>query len=160
MEELKQILIEHAYRYPLMEVKDVVKLIYQNEFGPGHLLKDKEKALAWLKEEAKAEGKKEDNVDIGNHLIRVNVVGLSDEECIRVLDKMIKTCEACKGSLSSFKEKLNCIEELLDEGYFSFSKAELEVYLLDYASKGYPMVSHSEKYRCLYNPHYRVINAE
>ena len=38
MEELKQILQEHAKRYPLMQPRDVVKLIYQNEFGGGHLI--------------------------------------------------------------------------------------------------------------------------
>lgn len=160
MKELKRILVEHAKRYPLMEVVDVVKLIYQNEFGPGHLLKDKMKALNWLKEEAKADGNKEEQIDIGNHLVRFCVIGLSDEECIELLNQMVETCESHQGTIASFKTKLNCIQELLDEGYFSFSKAELEAYLLDYANQGYPMVSHSEKYRGLYHPHYRVIKID
>lgn len=157
IEELKNILIEHDRRYPLMEVNDVVKLIYQNEFGPGHLLKEKEKALEWLKKEAKADGKKEEPIDIGNQLIRLNVIGFTDEECLEVLEQMIKTCAIYQGTIASLKEKLNCIEKLLDEGYFSFSKAELMMYLSDYAEKGYPMVSHSETFRYHYNPHYRVI---
>ena len=37
MEELERILREHAERYPLMQPTDAVKLIYQNEFGGGHL---------------------------------------------------------------------------------------------------------------------------
>ena len=39
MEELKAILITHAKRYPLMQPRDAVKLIYQNEFGGGHLIR-------------------------------------------------------------------------------------------------------------------------
>ena len=35
MEELDQILREHAMRYPKMQSTDAVKLIYQNEFGGG-----------------------------------------------------------------------------------------------------------------------------
>ena len=45
MEELKVILITHANRYPLMQPQDAVKLIYQNEFGGGHLIRDEEACL-------------------------------------------------------------------------------------------------------------------
>ena len=45
MEELKAILITHAKRYPLMQPRDAVKLIYQNEFGGGHLICDEEACL-------------------------------------------------------------------------------------------------------------------
>ena len=45
MDDLKQILISHAARYPLMEPTDAVKLIYQNEFGGGHLIRDTEACL-------------------------------------------------------------------------------------------------------------------
>ena len=37
---MKTILLTHAARYPLMEPRDAVKLIYQNEFGGGHLIRD------------------------------------------------------------------------------------------------------------------------
>ena len=49
MEELKVILITHAKRYPLMQPQDAVKLIYQNEFGGGHLIRDEEACLNYLR---------------------------------------------------------------------------------------------------------------
>ena len=45
MEELEKILQDHAKRYPQMEPTDGVKLIYQNEFGGGHLIKDENACL-------------------------------------------------------------------------------------------------------------------
>ena len=38
MSVLKSVLPLHAQRYPTMEVRDYVKLLYQSEFGPGHLV--------------------------------------------------------------------------------------------------------------------------
>ena len=50
-EELEQILREHAKRYPLMQPTDAVKLIYQNEFGGGHLIRDEQACLNYLRRE-------------------------------------------------------------------------------------------------------------
>lgn len=46
MNELEGVLKEHAKRYPLMQPRDAVKLIYQNEFGGGDLIRDEEACLS------------------------------------------------------------------------------------------------------------------
>ena len=46
-----QILHQHAARYPLMTPTDYGKLAYQSEFGPGHMISDKQAALSRLLEE-------------------------------------------------------------------------------------------------------------
>ena len=51
METLSKILLNHAGRYPLMEPTDAVKLIYQNEFGGGHLIRDVDSCLNYLRQE-------------------------------------------------------------------------------------------------------------
>ena len=50
MSILQNILPLHAERYPEMEVRDCVKLIYQSEFGPGHMVSEGN-ALPFLEEE-------------------------------------------------------------------------------------------------------------
>src|SRR5690606_24132834 len=88
--ELERILTEHYRRYPRMQVQDAVKLIYQNEFGGGHLVSDREGSLARLRDEyASVTGRdselsvgKGDHAavplfeDIGNGLCRINLAGL------------------------------------------------------------------------------------
>jgi hypothetical protein len=48
---LEKILIKHYELYPKMQIQDMVKLIYQNEFGGGHLIKNKADSLIRLQEE-------------------------------------------------------------------------------------------------------------
>ena len=48
---LEEVLSEHINRYPKMQIQDVVKLIYQNEFGGEHLVKDANESLIKLEQE-------------------------------------------------------------------------------------------------------------
>ena len=52
MFELEAILKIHVKRYPLMQPTDAVKLIYQNEFGGGHLIRDEEICLNYLRQDS------------------------------------------------------------------------------------------------------------
>ena len=54
MFELEQVLKSHAEKYPAMQPVDAVKLIYQNEFGGGHLIRDEEMFLNYLRQEYEA----------------------------------------------------------------------------------------------------------
>ena len=75
MNELIDILKAHHQRYPLMMPQDVVKLIYQHEFGGGHLIKDKNLSLIRLEEEYASIQKinEEEIIPIGNDLVRVSL---------------------------------------------------------------------------------------
>ena len=76
MEELKSILIAYARRYPLMQPTDAVKLIYQNELGGGHLIRDEEACLNYLRKEYETVEKDPTmplHEDIGNGIVRVNL---------------------------------------------------------------------------------------
>ena len=52
MFELEAILKIHVKRYPLMQPTDAVRLIYQNEFGGGHLIRDEEICLNYLRQDS------------------------------------------------------------------------------------------------------------
>ena len=48
---MKEILIRHWEQYPKMEAQDMVKLIFQSEFGGGHMISDPGMSLERLKKE-------------------------------------------------------------------------------------------------------------
>ena len=48
---MREILIRHWEHYPGMEAQDLVKLIYQSEFGGGHLIRDPGESLRRLQAE-------------------------------------------------------------------------------------------------------------
>ena len=160
MEELKDILIAHAKRYPLMQPTDAVKLIYQNEFGGGHLIRDEEACLNYLRREY-ADLEKDPTAplyeDIGNGIVRVNLAAIKAEKLEQLGKNFIDSAAKHKGTMESFLNKLEVLRKLTGEGVFAFDTNALSSYLTDYKAAGYPAVSHSEQYRQAYKPAYRII---
>ena len=158
--ELEQILKAHSGKYPLMQPTDAVKLIYQNEFGGGHLIRDTEACLNYLRREyASVESKEAAPFceTIGNGIVRVFLTGVNPEEIETLGAAFIRSAGEHKGNLDSFLEKLDVLKKCTAEGIFSFDVGELDAYLEEYAKAGYPAVSHSPQYRQAYQPAYRVI---
>ena len=160
MEELEQILREHAKRYPLMQPCDAVKLIYQNEFGGGHLIRDEQACLNYLRREY-ADLEKDPTApmyeDIGNGIVRVNLGAVREEALEQLGQDFIASAAKHKGTLDSFLNKLEVLISLTADGVFTFDADALNAYLSEYKAAGYPAVSHSPEYRQAYNPAYRVI---
>ena len=160
MEELKKILREHAKRYPLMQPTDAVKLIYQNEFGGGHLIRDEEACLNYLRWEYASVEKNPTAPmleDIGNGIVRVNLAAVKPEDLEQLGRDFIRSAAAHTGSMDSFLRKLDILRQVSREGCFTFSVEALEKYLEEYKQAGYPAVSHSETFRNAYAPSYRII---
>ncbi len=160
MKELEQILRKHAKRYPLMQPRDAVKLIYQNEFGGGHLIRDEEACLNYLRREFASVAKDPTAPlyeDIGNGIVRVNLAAVNLDDLVQLGRAFIDSAARHKGTLDSFLSKLEVLQKLTEEGIFAFDTDALNAYLSEYKTAGYPAVSHSEQYRQAYKPSYRII---
>ena len=162
---MRSILLAHAARYPQMEPGDAVKLLYQNEFGGGHMISDTEKCLAFLQKEY-AVLSPDPGIplleDIGNGFFRVNLApldahGITPEELGHAF---ICSSSAHHGNTDDFLKKLQILCKLTAEGNMPFSIADLDSYLIEYEKSGYPPVSHSDAYRNAYSPAYRVIHSD
>ena len=160
MEELRAILITHAKRYPLMQPRDAVKLIYQNAFGGGHLIRDEQACLNYLRREY-ADLEKDPTAplyeDIGNGIVRVNLAAVKAEDLERLGRAFIDSAAKHKGTMDRFLNKLEVLRKLANEGAFNFDTNALSSYLTKYKAAGYPAVSHSPEYRQAYKPAYRII---
>ena len=110
MNELENILIFHAKKYPLMQVTDAVKLIYQGEFGGGHLVRDREECRTRINKELESVPmiSGETIEDIGFGIVRVDLVsmkaiGMTPE---KLCDLFIESASRIRGDLSAFFKKL------------------------------------------------------
>ena len=164
METLGQVLRRHARKYPMMQPTDAVKLIYQNVFGGGHLIKDREACLRAVQREYENTPQEQHAPlleSIGNGLVRVmlNAIDGSGYSIRQLGDDFIRSSEVHKGNLNGFLIKLDVLRKVTASGAFGFSPEELEAYLEAYKEAGYPMVSHSEQYRKAYKPAYRILLA-
>ena len=184
---MKEILQKHFKTYPKMQVTDAVKLLYQSEFGGGHMIANPTKSLNWIKNEwaqmrgagsaeaardaGEVAGESEEGAGvlpsgcyevleyIGGGICRVSLQALADGLAPETLNQMfVKTADRTVGSVEAFEKKLDMLRELCAEGKAPFSAEALEQYLETYKAEGYPPVSHSEVYRENYHPSYRVVS--
>lgn len=163
--EMTEIIKQHAERYPLMQPQDAVKLLYQSEFGGGHMISSPSASLKRLEEEY-AHTPQNDvplTESIGGGIVRVNLGALDANgvSVIKLNDAFVRSSAMVKGSISWFTKKLEQLQDMQNRyGIFDFSADELAAYLSQYAERGFPPVSHSDIYRKAYSPAYRVISEE
>ena len=168
-EKLKKVLLMQYERYPGMQIADMVKLIYQNEFAGGHLITNEEECLKGLTEELlileKGSGSYIPTVpfeDIGNGLCRFYLVseqisGIDIETLNRFF---ISTSNSISGNIQSFEEKLKVFKQCCADGDLPYRPEEAEAWLDEYRRRGYPPMHHSGEYKALYSPAYRIVKLD
>lgn len=175
MNTIQQLIQTHLTKYPLMELADGIKLLYQNGLGPGHMVTDETGSLERLYgewencrnqnsheqkgcengkafedfEDKEIRGKSSPFIEpIGNGLVRIYLHGIKEKE-LPILNAMFcQTANQMQGSKKGFIQNLGCLSS-----YFPNAEAFLE----EYARQGYPPISHSTSYRQSYHPFYRVV---
>ena len=160
---MKDILLAHAARYPKMEPRDAVKLIYQSTFGGGHLITDENTCLQRLQAEYAATAQNPEQPpleDIGGCMVRVHLAALDHSGYTpkQLCQDFIRSAAMVRGSAETFRQRLTLLSELTAAGQLPFSMEALSGYLADYERAGFPPVSHSEAYRASYHPAYRVVD--
>ncbi|MBR0219614.1 MAG: hypothetical protein IJQ33_10455 [Clostridia bacterium] len=159
---LEDILLQHFAQYPKMEPQDAVKLIYQQEFGPEHMIKDAAKSLAALKMEIaqlQSSGAKEPLYEsIGNGLCRLNLRPCRDrnipaEDVNRLF---VETAQGMEGDKKRFRQGIRALQKLAEEGETPFDAVELDLFLARYPDSC-PALHHSVTYRLAYAPAYRIV---
>lgn len=163
METLEQVLRRHARKYPQMQPTDAVKLIYQNVFGGGHLIRDPEVCRRALEQEYAATPQERFAPlveSIGNGMVRVmlNALENSGYSVQQLGDDFIRCAEQNRENRKGFLLKLDVLRKVTAAGVFGFTLEELDTYLCEYKKAGYPVVSHSRQYRQAYKPAYRVVS--
>lgn len=159
--DLRQIILDHNARYPAWQLEDLVKLIFQNEFGNGHFVSDEKTSLQRLQAELASITQKHGSLfeRIGNGYVRLNLPALADQLTPETVNRIFVTsANTEKGQKERFEAKLKLARGLCLQGELPFAVAALDAYLQEYKQAGFPPVSHSQAYRNTYLPSYRVIS--
>ncbi|NLJ65349.1 MAG: hypothetical protein GX337_08175 [Christensenellaceae bacterium] len=166
--DIRTFCLEQYKRYPLLEVQDLVKALYQAEFGCGHLITNPKEGLERLKMELETcrmpvSGDMPPLVEpLGDTFCRVHLqpfssYGMSVSMLFSLFEK---SAEQVTGSMEAFMLKLNVLEGLIVSGDIPLSVNDANTFLNEYRDAGCPALHHSEAYRSEYNPAYRVIRAD
>lgn len=162
---MKTWMLAHLEKYPKMEIVDAVKLLYQSEFGGGHMIRDAKESLARLYKEYMrldyTSGREICYDLIGNQLCRLHLPGIANCLSLETVNRFfVNTANDVHSDMASFKEKLDQFVSLCEQGELPFDGDTVRNYLARYEAEGCPVTHHSGTYRQAYHPAYRVISID
>ena len=167
MKYVGQLLGHHLKRYPAMQLEDVYKLLHQAALGSGHAVPEEQLARRRLAEEVQAldDGPDEPVADVispDGRLARIHLRAYRDagHDFGALADAFILTAGSYRGAREKLVRFCCCIGELADSGALPFPRDKVDAYFESIARAGYPVVRHSQPYRDVYRPAYRVVALE
>ncbi len=154
--------------YPESRLQDLYKSFFQDRFGPGHIIKDRDWALEFILEELQEEpsmsGRYNEPCGWENNYVRINLKAVQDSllSAEELLDAFIQSAEAVPDEkITEWKKEWNTILSVIERYHpdipgLSKDKESLDSLL----SLGLYATHHSNEYRNAYRPHYRIVRQE
>lgn len=166
---MKKILENHLDKYPLMEAIDILKLLYQSEFGGGHMIANENQSLVRIKKEYEEMKNCIPSTavvcePIGDNICRIYLNALTEGLLPETLNKMfVNSANEKHGSVEGLEEKISILIDFLKQSSLSTiistnNRCSLYDTIEKWKSTGYPIISHSQTYRDNYYPAYRVVD--
>ncbi len=164
MVTLHKILKEHLFRYPVMQVRDVYKLLLQAALGCEHAVRDEASAQEWLERELTEMGDGPDEplfdpVSPDGEIVRVHLrpyfrAGKDPE---KLLQAFVQTSRIFPGSHDRLQAFWGEINRMCENGLLPFEKQSIASFFGEMEARGFPAAHHSDEYMRLYRPAYRVV---
>ena len=163
----RQILAQHAARYPRFQVQDLYKLVYQGALGSEHAVTDASQARVWLEREVDglADGPEQpviEPISADGQVVRVNlrpyVAKGGDLEAL--LKGVLRTAKEYKGTVGQLRRYWYYAKRMAEAGALGLPVNELKSFFYEMQVRGFPAEHHSQEYRSAYRPAYRVVARE
>ena len=164
--DLTTVLLQELNLYPKLTVQDIYKMLYGSVFGPKHALKSIDRAKEsffqeWDYVNDDSQTQLYDDITIVQPMVRVHL-----SKCKALLFKKEDVFEwFCKSAEQMQKREENEFRDVIKRVYsvviqapFSFSTEQANKLLSWIQLKPFPVCSHSDVFKDLYNPHYRFIS--
>jgi hypothetical protein len=159
-ERTRDLLIKHYQTYPKLQTEDIFKYLYQSAFGCEHLVSDEETALAYIRREYEFVPKTDVPLvePLDGKYCRVHLSCLNGDMEPETLAKLFCLSAKKESSGKADLERKLCVARALIAG----GEIPLDCVFFDmmteiWRKNGYPAVRHSETFRSVYRPAYRVI---
>lgn len=162
---VKQLVEYHQSTKQSLQVQDVYKLLYQADFGNEHVLSDPAGVLAFLQDELASLDTFHVNepllerISTTDEIVRVNLrpyKALNLEPSVLV-EMMFRSAEKTKPDTFMFYRQWNGFSALVRYGLLDFPAAAVKDFDQRITEGKLDPVHHSEEYRALNRPAYRVV---
>lgn len=155
-----EFIIEYYKAYPKLEIQDILKTLHQSVFGCGHFVNGN--AYSYLLNEldciCETNNSYIEALDGDFSRIYLSYVSdnmLSKETLFKIFSlSSKKSCE----NTTALEKKLTTLTKLVESGQTPFSAEEIIRVIDNWKENDYCAMHHSDTYRTLYSPHYRVVH--
>jgi hypothetical protein len=165
-ELIQNAILEEMQLHPEARLVDIYKFFFQGTFGPGHLITEKQSALKYLQNELQSMtdfdsvlwqpvGYNKQYYRISLGLVKEST--LSEEELFHAFVQSADS--SALPSIEEWIKEWNFVLNIIETMNLKIINYEEDKSILDdMLKKGNILVRHSDIYRKLYHPHYRVVN--
>jgi len=165
-ELIRNAILEEMHLHPEARLIDIYKFFFQGAFGPGHIISDKQSALKYLQNELQVMtdfdsvlwqpvGYNKQYYRISLGLVKEGT--LSEEELFNAFVQ--STDSSLVPSIEEWIKEWDFILNIIEVMNLKIINYEEDKNILyNMLKKGNILVHHSDIYRNLYHPHYRIVN--
>lgn len=153
----KEYILHQFQTYPQLELQDLMKFLYQSNFGCEHLVSDFSKVKSNIEQELQNTKDPYDSIEeLDGDYVRLHLnYGLS----VNTLSTLfILSSQQEKHGIKQLEDKIQILLELISNNTLPFSLNESNEILLKWKEEGYPAIHHSNTFNQLYHPAYRLIH--
>ncbi len=167
MPDLTVVIHQHLNWYPLMELRDVYKLIYQGVLGSEHLVSSTTEFASYLEQEFEhlvpdPAGRLAEPVRPDGGLLRINLRPYKSrqQDVAQLVPLCLETAAEKWGKLSDLQEAWDSFVSQVKQSRFpQFTLEQVVDFTSWLEAHNYPALHHSEIYRQHYQPAYRLISS-
>ena len=161
--------VEEQYAaYPEMHLQDFYKNFFQDRFGPGHFISDREAALAAINEElAQADTIGCQTTELcgwRHNYVRISLSAVRDSliTAEQLADALMASAKAVSDEdLRQWKEEWGLILSIIEQKHLDLPDFDKEKQVIQQAlAAGEYVFHHSKAFNRAYHPHYRLISVE
>ena len=157
----------HLGWYPLMELRDVYKLLYQGVMGAEHLMPSREEYTRYLQSEFEPlqpdpTGRLLEPIRPDGALYRLNLRALKSRQLglDTLISYLLETAHMITGTRSELEGVWDAFSQLCNQGQINnFDRASIEQFTRWLEGLDYPAIHHSQTYSREYQPAYRLLAA-
>jgi hypothetical protein len=165
-ERFNELVKQHLNWYPLMEARDIYKLLYQGVMGSEHLIASADEFTQYLRREfdplpANPSERILEPVRPDQNLLRLNLRAYKCHQLhVDVLiPALLETAQAFSGDLVDLRAVWKGFVQSCGQGLIaSIQLDQLHQFMRWLDENGFPTAHHSEAYARTYQPAYRLIS--
>jgi hypothetical protein len=160
----RAVITAQLQRYPVMQIQDLYKLVYQAALGNEHLMSDSAMVHDYLIRElesvqADANEPLLEEISPDGAVVRLNLRPFKAQhgDHRALFQAMMQTARTFQKSPGGLARYLNRLEQMATSGDIPFDADAVQAFFREMREKGYPAVHHSAVYKEQYAPAYRII---